>query len=114
PEVMAANAHDQQLAWSSHLPQLAASTLALALAQAGMPLSELGRGGLDVTRLAGSDPELWTGVVLENAQHIVPALAAVEKLMAELRTRIECGNEAEIRAALGRALRWSYTATAVE
>ncbi|MGH7472261.1 MAG: prephenate dehydrogenase, partial [Longimicrobiales bacterium] len=99
PEVMEANAHDQRLAWSSHLPQLSASVLALALVQAGTPRSELGRGGQDVTRLAGSDPELWTGVVMENAQHIGPALAAVEKLLAALRAQIESGNEVQVVAA---------------
>ncbi len=111
PEVIDAQAHDERLAWSSHLPQLASSALALALDEAGLPPGELGRGGQDATRLAASDPELWTGVVLENAEHTGRALAVLEQRLAELRVQIESGNEAGVRAALGRALRWSCTAS---
>ena len=109
PEVIDAATHDERLAWSSQLPQLASSALALALASAGLPHRELGSGGRDATRLAGSDPELWTGVVMENAEHASRALAALEQHVADLRTHIEARNEAGVRAAFGRALRWSYT-----
>jgi prephenate dehydrogenase len=108
-EVVDAAVHDQRLAWSSHLPQLAASALALVLAQETLPPAELGRGGRDVTRLAASDPDLWTGIALQNADYLSQGLAALESRLAELRRNIEQGNQADVRALFGRALRWSFS-----
>ncbi|MGH7469377.1 MAG: prephenate dehydrogenase [Longimicrobiales bacterium] len=108
PQVIDAETHDELLAWSSHLPQFASSAVALALAQAGVLPDQLGRGGRDVTRLAASDPDLWTDVALQNADHISAGLAALQLRLQELRTIIDTGNEAKVRAFLGQALRWSY------
>jgi prephenate dehydrogenase len=106
-EVISADAHDAQLAWSSHLPQLVSSALAGALHSAGILPQQLGRGGRDVTRLAASDPQVWTGIVLENAGYTVQALALLERCLADLRRHIESSDEAAIRAAFVRASRWA-------
>jgi prephenate dehydrogenase len=81
PEAVDAAAHDLLLARTSHLPHLASVTLARALAAAGVPRAELGPGGRDVTRLAGSSPEMWTAIALDNA---APLAGAVESLRAGL------------------------------
>ena len=67
PEVMDADEHDVRLAWTSHLPQAVSTALALSLDQRGSPRAELGPGGRDVTRLAGSDPAMWADILIDNA-----------------------------------------------
>jgi len=59
PEPLAAAEHDARMAAVSHLPQLAANALAAVLAASGTRAVELGPGGTDMTRLAGSSPEMW-------------------------------------------------------
>ena len=51
--------HDRLMTRVSHVPQLVANALARTLAQAGVAHADLGPGGRDMTRLAGSSPELW-------------------------------------------------------
>src|SRR5262249_22263985 len=58
PMTIDASAHDRTLAWTSHLPHLVSAALALALRDAGVKRDELGPGGRDITRLAGSSPEM--------------------------------------------------------
>ena len=70
-EVLDAAEHDEQMAWRSHLPQAVSTTLALTLRQAGVSRSALGPGGRDMTRLAGGDPGLWTGIMSDNAPAIL-------------------------------------------
>ena len=76
---MSAEQHDLKLAWTSHLPHMVSTALALALARTGVDRVYLGPGGRDVTRLAGSSPEMWTAIALENATAIDAALAATER-----------------------------------
>ena len=51
--------HDRLMAWCSHLPQLASNALARVLERSGHLPSDLGTGGTDMVRLAGSSPEMW-------------------------------------------------------
>lgn len=90
-EVLDAAEHDEQMAWRSHLPQAVATALALTLREAGVPRSALGPGGRDMTRLAGGDPALWTGIVSDNAPAILDALAAMEGQLRLFRERLAAG-----------------------
>jgi prephenate dehydrogenase len=90
-EVLDAAAHDEQMAWRSHLPQAVSTALALTLRQAGVPRSALGPGGRDMTRLAGGDPALWTGIVTDNAPAILDALVAMEAQLRLFRERLAAG-----------------------
>jgi prephenate dehydrogenase len=47
------------MALASHLPQLASNALASVLMEAGLRPDQLGPGGRDTTRLAGSSADLW-------------------------------------------------------
>lgn len=107
PEWIDAADHDRLLAWTSHLPQAAASALAGALERAGIARAELGAGGRDTTRLAGSSPDVWTPIVLENAELLAPALAALESTVARLRRAMVDGDAAAVRAIFSRAEAWS-------
>ena len=85
PISMDADRHDRQLAWTSHLPHIVSSALALALARSGVGRDDLGPGGRDVTRLAGSSPDVWTAIAHDNAEAIDTALAAAEVEIAAFR-----------------------------
>jgi prephenate dehydrogenase len=87
--VMPAHEHDEAVAAVSHVPQLAASIVAAELRE--LPESAVGLAGQglrDVTRIAASDPRLWTQILAGNA-------AAVRDVLREVRDRV-----AEVVAAL--------------
>jgi prephenate dehydrogenase len=92
--------HDRQLAWTSHLPQAVASTLAHALATRGLAGVSYGSGGRDTTRLAASSPELWVDIFLQNAPALLDALDAMRADTDRLAELVRNGD----RAALGEFL----------
>ncbi|GAC1324214.1 MAG: prephenate dehydrogenase [Mycobacteriales bacterium] len=64
---MTAAAHDEALALVSHVPQLVASLLAARLQHSPDDVLRLAGTGLrDTTRIAASDPALWSEVVAAN------------------------------------------------
>ena len=89
PVLIAAAAHDRQLAWTSHLPQAVAYALAKSLADRELGGISYGTGARDTTRLAASSPEMWLDILLHNGTPLVEALAAVEARLGELRRLIE-------------------------
>jgi prephenate dehydrogenase len=92
-EVLDAAEHDEQMAWRSHLPQAVSTALAVTLREAKVPRSALGPGGRDVTRLAGGDPALWTGIVSDNTAAILEALTAMEEQLRLFRERLAAGED---------------------
>jgi prephenate dehydrogenase len=92
-EILDAAEHDEQIAWRSHLPQAVSTTLAITLREAGISRSALGPGGRDMTRLAGGDPALWTGIMSDNAPAILEALAAMEVQLRLFRERLAAGED---------------------
>jgi prephenate dehydrogenase len=70
--------HDEAVALVSHVPQLMASLTAARLASADRDLVDLsGQGVRDVTRVAASDPALWTEILVSNAPFVLDVLDAV-------------------------------------
>ena len=106
PVHMDADAHDQRLAWTSHLPHIVSTALALSLAHAGVARQDLGPGGRDVTRLAGSSPEMWTAIAHENAVAIGVALAAAEQEIASFRAALGDANVATLQDRFTAARAW--------
>ena len=92
PILIDAAAHDRQLAWTSHLPQAVAYALAKALADRGWGGVSYGTGARDTTRLAGSSPEMWLDIMLQNRDPLMEALSSVESGVATLRHLIETGD----------------------
>ena len=103
---MSAEQHDLKLAWTSHLPHMVSTALALALARAGVDRADLGPGGRDVTRLAGSSPEMWTAIALENAPAIDSALAAAEVEIAAFRRALAQTDAAALHERFSAARIW--------
>lgn len=103
PVRIEAENHDRQLAWTSHLPQAVAYALARCLAEHAHPGVSYGSGAKDTTRLAASSPEMWTDILLHNAEAVVAALASTELQVAELRGLLDSGNAVGLRSYLTQA-----------
>lgn len=77
---MPAHAHDAAVAAVSHVPQLAASIVAAGLRE--LPEEAVGLAGQglrDVTRIAASDPRLWTQILSGNAAAVKAVLTQVQQ-----------------------------------
>jgi prephenate dehydrogenase len=108
---MDAAAHDRRVAWTSHLPQIVSSALGCTLAGENIAWSELGPGGKSVTRLAGSSPEMWTDIALDNAAQLVPALKAMEARLRQIRGLIANGKDTALNHLLADARTWHTPAS---
>jgi prephenate dehydrogenase len=87
-------AHDQQLAWTSHLPQAVAYALAKVLADRGLAGVSFGNGARDTMRLAASNPELWVEIMLMNRGAIGEALEQSQAGLGELQQLLSSGDRA--------------------
>ncbi len=98
--------HDRVLAFTSHLPQLAASALmhvvGEAVGEAGLRLA--GGGLADTTRVAASPAAIWTDICATNADEILPALDTLITTLQRLRADLDAG--APIDPLFTSAQRW--------
>ena len=86
-------AHDQLLAYLSHLPQLAVSALMALVGgvvrDPGLALA--GRGLVDTTRLASSPADIWQDIAATNAVELGRALDALIATLTALRNDLGAG-----------------------
>lgn len=106
PRLTSPEAHDRAMSWTSHLPQLAAWALAGTLDQAGLAPSDLGPGGRDATRLAGSCAEMWRPLLDAAAKEDAAALAALEARIAGLRQMLEARDGKALLKAMRAGREW--------
>ena len=116
-EYATADAHDRAMSWASHLPQLAATALAAALAgtlgsdeRAATADIPIGPGARDATRLAMSSLEIWEPILARAPESTVAALRALEDRLAGLRVGLERGDWELVRAEWDRARQWRLAA----
>ncbi len=82
---MSPEEHDRTVARISHLPHLAAAAVALASLHDDPEAGAcVGNGFRDTTRVASGDPELWRGIVMENRDEVMAALADARDRFNEL------------------------------
>ncbi len=74
------NEHDRIVSVSSHVPHVAASML-VSILHDDISINETGGGYQDTTRIAGSDPIMWTDILLTNKRELLKSL---DQLHAEL------------------------------
>jgi prephenate dehydrogenase len=98
PIVLAAEAHDRAVARSSHLPQLAATALAITLEVGDTSLA--GPGLRDMTRLAGSDPIMWRDIFLANRQNVARAAREYLERLERLTRLVEAGDSQGLESAM--------------
>ncbi len=88
PLVLDAAVHDEIVAWTSHLPQLASTALAATLGDGLSDAADLrlaGAGLRDSTRLAGSSYRVWRDICLTNQENIQEALTAFIEMLEQVR-----------------------------
>jgi prephenate dehydrogenase len=100
PVRLAGDRHDRLVAFASHLPQVASTSLmGLAAAEeAGEPeILLLAAGGFrDLTRLAASNPGLWTEILLANRDQITDAIDLYVDRLRELRDEVAAGRAPDV------------------
>jgi prephenate dehydrogenase len=106
PIAIDAAQHDAQVAVTSHVPQVVSSLLARFLAAHVPRGASLGPGARDTTRLAGSEPALWTEILLMNRDEILPVLRQLEEPLGAVERALETGDAAALAAWLGGAAEW--------
>ncbi len=101
PVVTTAEEHDRAVALTSHTPQVVSSTVAAGLGGLGESAVRLsGQGLRDITRLAASDPGLWTEILTSNAEPVADALDALIDRLSAVRDGLREGAAGPVRGAL--------------
>jgi prephenate dehydrogenase len=100
PVLMGADEHDHAVALVSHAPHLVASLMAARLVEADDDAVRLaGQGVRDVTRIAASDPSLWTDILTANASAVADVLGALSRDLQDTVTALRrIAGSADVRA----------------
>jgi prephenate dehydrogenase len=80
--------HDNLMAAISHVPQVLATSLAATLAYANVTRDQLGPGGKDMTRLAGSSWEMWRPLLIATPGRTLAILESIETELRDIREAI--------------------------
>ena len=99
-----AQRHDEIVAAISHVPHASASALMLAVGSLpGFDPATTGAGLKDTTRIAAGEENLWVGILMANAPHVIAGLRAAEDQTANLRQALEAGDAEKVRQLLADA-----------
>ena len=92
-----AKSHDAVIASISHLPQILSSALGSSLKEVEVgKLNLAGQGLRDVSRLAESDPELWSSLLVGNSEEILPKISEVINRLSNLATALQIGDRSSV------------------
>jgi prephenate dehydrogenase len=96
-------AHDRVVAAISHLPHVAAWALmdAVARFEPGA-LAFAARGFKDTTRIAASDPAMWTDILLDNRDAVLASVRTLRTAVEDFERLVAGGDASTIAAALAR------------
>lgn len=88
---MSPEEHDRKVARISHLPRLTAAALTLAALQNDPSAAEcMGNGFRDTAvRVASGDPDLWTGIIMQNRTEVLNAVRDARDRMHDLVAMLE-------------------------
>lgn len=98
------DAHDAQVAWTSHLPHLLAYAFSHALEHMPSPSKELvGAGFQDFTRIAHSGPDLWADILTTNGKALVGPLQHFSESLSQIAQAAEAGDPEALERVLAAA-----------
>ena len=103
--------HDRCMVVVSHLPQLVSYALASVIAEAELSRDDLGPGGRDMTRLAGSSPRLWRDLLETSGPALAPVLRDLSARLEALSKVIEDGDMDVVEALMTRTRGWKEGGT---
>lgn len=96
PVEMTAAEHDDAVATISHLPQILAAALAAHAAEHPIALGLAAGGFRDLTRVASSGPEMWTGLLTANRADVAAALRNYRERLEGWEAAIATGDDTTI------------------
>jgi len=101
PLVIDAQAHDEFLAATSHLPHVVAAALCATLAPLGDDLARFSGTGLrDTTRIALGPDEVWRDILLSNADNLCAVLEDFRVRLDEFESALKAGDAERISTLL--------------
>jgi prephenate dehydrogenase len=106
---MLPDAHDRLFAEVSHWPHAVAFALGAAIGRGDLAdrAIEFSGGGLrDTSRIAASSPELWAGILLDNADAVLESAERYRDELARIVAAIERRDRAGLLESLETASRW--------
>lgn len=106
PRGIDASEHDRLMAMASHLPQLTANALAIVLEQSGIAPGQLGPGGSDATRLAGSSPAMWMDLLEQASPPLIGGLRSLSYTLERLADLIERGDLDSVERVMRQTRAW--------
>jgi prephenate dehydrogenase len=109
---MAPDHHDRLFAEVSHWPHAVAFALSASVGQGALADDARryhGAGLRDTTRVGGSPPELWAGILLDNAGPTLDAARAFRAELDRIERAIAAGDRAALVEALARGAGWRST-----
>ena len=101
PTAIDAATHDRMLAAVSHLPHVLANVLANQAAsevRAGEPIPRTGPSFRDMTRVAGANSDIWTGIYLTNRDAVAAEVDGVVARLQEVAQALRAADAGAIRA----------------
>jgi prephenate dehydrogenase len=102
---LSAAEHDNLVASTSHLPHLVAVALAQTASRLPSAAALVGPGFRDTTRLAASNLEMMTDILLTNREHVLEALEEYIARLEALAQRVREGDEARLKVLLAEGRR---------
>jgi prephenate dehydrogenase len=105
PLELSAAEHDTLVASTSHLPHLAAVALAQTACRLPSAAALIGPGFRDTSRLAASNLEMMTDILLTNREHVLQALEEYIHRLQALEQRVREGDEARLKVLLAEGRR---------
>lgn len=103
--------HDAIIAYTSHMPHVAAAALIHSWKGTEDIPSYAGGSFRDATRVAEMNTSLWTELFLTNRPHLITALKQYEQELATIQNLLEKGDAQELEAYLSasseRKIRWN-------
>ncbi|AZO95345.1 prephenate dehydrogenase/arogenate dehydrogenase family protein [Halocella sp. SP3-1] len=89
--------HDNLISFTSHLPQFLATAVVNLLndvvGENPEVIDLIGQGFLDFTRIAGSDPQMWTDILISNKKAVLRSIARLKGKIAEFEEAIKIEDE---------------------
>jgi len=105
-EIMSPQEHDFLIAAASHLPHVVACALIQVVtgveSPAGRAIDLAATGFADMTRIASGSPEVWKGILLQNADMVSSMLDRLEKELAEMKKILDSRDEEKLMEKLNR------------
>ncbi len=99
--LMSAQKHDEILSFVSHLPHVAAFSLVKSVPDKFLKFAST--GFKDTTRIAASESEIWSDILLSNQKNALKTISLFQGSLLKIKTAIQKNNRAQLASILNKA-----------